>query len=155
MDRNIEELRIARLKSKFEIAKSYGSDQLTVPMPDLDALIAQLEAVQKELIDWRAIGEAAAQDDADWHKLADRDTDLICEMVNVLIATGERAKKAEAELSAANEKLSEPVVLPRMHVGFDGASTNAGDSVRNKAINDCAEAIRTAGFTVEGNADAE
>lgn len=45
---NIEELnnkaRIERLKSKFEIAKSYGSDQLTVPMPDLEALIAQLEA---------------------------------------------------------------------------------------------------------------
>lgn len=48
---NIEELtskaRIERLKSKFEIAKSYGSDQLTVPMPDLEALIAQLEAAQK------------------------------------------------------------------------------------------------------------
>ncbi len=132
MDRNIEELRIARLKSKFEIAKSYGSDQLTVPMPDLDALIAQLEAVQKELIDWRAIGEAAAQDDADWHKLAD--TDLICEMVNVLIATGERAKKAEAELSAANEKLSKPVVL-------------SSSTVMSRA---CAvRAIKAAGFTVE------
>ncbi|HHH0465933.1 TPA: hypothetical protein ACPZFL_003007 [Yersinia enterocolitica] len=49
---NIEELtskaRIERLKSKFEIAKSYSSDQLTVPMPDLEALIAQLEAAQKE-----------------------------------------------------------------------------------------------------------
>ncbi|HDL7750873.1 TPA: hypothetical protein PXP51_003272 [Yersinia enterocolitica] len=42
------EARIERLKSKFEIAKSYGSDQLTVPMPDLSALIAQLEAAQKE-----------------------------------------------------------------------------------------------------------
>ncbi|WP_404273954.1 hypothetical protein ACIOG3_05390 [Yersinia rochesterensis] len=50
---NLEELtgkaRIERLKSKFELAKSYGSDQLTVPMPDLEALIAQLEAAQKEL----------------------------------------------------------------------------------------------------------
>lgn len=50
---NIEELnnkaRIERLKSKFEIAKSYGSDQLTVPMPDLEALIAQLEAAQFEI----------------------------------------------------------------------------------------------------------
>lgn len=45
---NLEELtskaRIERIKSKFELAKSYGSDQLTVPMPDLEALIAQLEA---------------------------------------------------------------------------------------------------------------
>ncbi|MGF2255069.1 hypothetical protein ACE5I6_16445 [Yersinia ruckeri] len=43
-----------------------------------------------------------------------------------------------------------PVVLPLRHVGFDGVSTNAGDSVRNKAISDCAKAIRVAGFTVEG-----
>lgn len=67
-----------------------------------------------------------------------------------IITLIERIEKAEAALSAANEKLSKPVVLPRMHVGFDGVSTNAGDSVRNKAINDCAESIRTAGFTVEG-----
>lgn len=50
---DIEELtskaRILRLKSKFEIAKSYGSDQLTVPMPDLEALIAQLEAANEKL----------------------------------------------------------------------------------------------------------
>ncbi|CCV45144.1 hypothetical protein [Yersinia enterocolitica] len=53
MDKHIEELssksRIDRIKSKFELAKSYGFDQLTVPMPDLEALLAQLEAVQKEL----------------------------------------------------------------------------------------------------------
>ncbi|HGB1424765.1 TPA: hypothetical protein ACIU15_000041 [Yersinia enterocolitica] len=58
-----------------------------------------------------------------------------------------------AALDAANEKLSKPVVLPRMHVGFDGVSTNAGDSVRNKAISDCAEAIRTAGFTADEGKD--
>lgn len=50
---NLEELtskaRIERLKSKFEIAKSYGSDQLTVPMPDLSALIAQLEGANEKL----------------------------------------------------------------------------------------------------------
>ncbi|AYX13057.1 hypothetical protein EGX52_21085 [Yersinia pseudotuberculosis] len=67
-----------------------------------------------------------------------------------IITLIDRIEKAEAALSAANERLSKPVVLPRMHVGFDGVSTNAGDSVRNKAINDCAESIRTAGFTVEG-----
>ncbi|HDL6962281.1 TPA: hypothetical protein PXM28_001523 [Yersinia enterocolitica] len=67
--------------------------------------------------------------------------------IEQLIAQLEAARK---ELSAANEKLSKPILLPRMHVGFDGISTNAGDSVRNRAISDCAEAIRVAGFTVEG-----
>ncbi|WP_145587478.1 hypothetical protein [Yersinia rochesterensis] len=70
-----------------------------------------------------------------------------------IITLIDRIEKAEAELSAASEKLSKPVVLPRVHVGFDGVSTNAGDSVRNKAISDCAEAIRVAGFTVDEGQD--
>ncbi|MHA3612700.1 hypothetical protein [Yersinia enterocolitica] len=70
-----------------------------------------------------------------------------------IITLIDRIEKAEAALSAANENLSKPVVLPRMHVGFDGVSTNAGDSVRNKAISDCAEAIRTAGFAADEGKD--
>ncbi|ELZ0587292.1 hypothetical protein ABSL28_004469 [Yersinia enterocolitica] len=74
----------------------------------------------------------------------------ITRLMNSIADINTKLLAAEAALSAANEKVSKPVVLPRMHVGFDGVSTNAGDSVRNKAISDCAEAIRTAGFTVEG-----
>lgn len=54
---------------------------------------------------------------------------------------------------AAETRLLVPVKLPRMHVGFDGVSTNAGDSVRNKTICDCSEAIRLAGFTVDEGQD--
>ncbi|MDA5547677.1 ead/Ea22-like family protein [Yersinia massiliensis] len=81
---------------------------LANPAAILD-LIAQLEAAQKEIADWRSIAEAAAQDDADWHKLADKDGELICKMANAIIAAGERAKKAEAALSAANEKLNKVI----------------------------------------------
>ncbi|PNM17174.1 hypothetical protein A6J63_015610 [Yersinia enterocolitica] len=97
------EARIERLKSKFEIAKSYSSDQLTVPMPDLSALIAQLEAAQKEL-------------------------------------------------SAANEKLSKPVVLPmKYNPAFAGnKATRTNFMWHNDAISYCADAIKAAGFKVEG-----
>lgn len=105
----------------------------------IEQLIAQLEAAQKERDGLR---EKVNQSDTEWQKMADR-----------ILAVGKRAETAEAALSAANEKLSKPVVLPRMHVGFDGVSTNAGDSVRNKAISDCAEAIRTAGFTADEGKD--
>ncbi|ANI31925.1 hypothetical protein PL78_19120 [Yersinia entomophaga] len=120
MDRNIEELRIARLKSKFEIAKSYGSDQLTVPMPDLDALIAQLEAAQR---------------DRNLHY-------IVSEKFRIeLIAS-------EAALSAANEKLSKPVVLPKK---IYLKSSRCNVISWSKTF----DAIEAAGFTVEGNADAE
>lgn len=109
----------------------------------IEQLIAQLEAAQKERDEFRLAFQQNEQ--AKQELFAQKDL-LITANLNI----SRRAGKAEAELSAANEKLSKPVVLPRMHVGFDGVSTNAGDSVRNKAINDCAESIRTAGFTVEG-----
>ena len=98
---NIEELtskaRIELIKSMFEIAKSYSSDQLTVPMPDLEALIAQLEAAQKERDDLR---EKVNQADSEWHKMADR-----------ILSAGKRAETAEAALSAANERTLAPVIL--------------------------------------------
>lgn len=99
---NLEELnrkaRIERLKSKFEVAKSYGSDQLTVPMPDLDALIAQLEAAQKERDEFRLAFQQNEQ--AKQELFAQKDL-LITANLNI----SRRAEKAEAELSAANEKL--------------------------------------------------
>ncbi|HDL6770622.1 TPA: hypothetical protein PXJ84_000059 [Yersinia enterocolitica] len=54
-------------------------------------LIAQLEAAQKERDDLR---EKVNQADSEWHKMADR-----------ILSAGKRAEKAEAALSAANEKL--------------------------------------------------
>ncbi|HGH0375334.1 TPA: hypothetical protein ACJHE1_004426 [Yersinia enterocolitica] len=135
---NIEE-RIENLKANIALSELIGPDELKVSVSDLAALIAQLEAAQKERDGLR---EKVNQADTEWQKMADR-----------ILAVGKRAETAEAALSAANEKLSKPVVLPRMHVGFDGVSTNAGDSVRNKTISDCAEAIRLTGFTVDEGQD--
>ena len=57
-----------------------------------------------------------------------------------------RAEKAEAALSAANEKLSKPVVLPQ-GTGWASDPYNHG---RNDGIQDCKVALKEAGFTVEG-----
>ncbi|MDA5482157.1 hypothetical protein PGS49_16040 [Yersinia intermedia] len=90
-------------------------------------------AAEKELTEWRSVAEAAAQDDADWHKLADRNTDLICKMMNVLITTGERANKAEAALSAENQKLT--LSLPEnCHV--DKCRTFAWEAVKDAVGHD-------------------
>ncbi|EPC8046503.1 hypothetical protein ACR3GP_002900 [Yersinia enterocolitica] len=59
---------------------------------------------------------------------------------------------AEAALSAANEKLSKPVVLPiKYNPAVAGnKSTRANFIWHNDAISYCADAIKAAGFTVEG-----
>lgn len=64
----------------------------------------------------------------------------------------DRAQTAEAALSAANEKLSKPVVLPiKYNPAVAGnKSTRANFIWHNDAISYCADAIKAAGFTVEG-----
>lgn len=64
------------------------------------SLIAQLEAAQKERDGLR---EKVNQADTEWQKMADR-----------ILAVGKRAEKAEAELSAANERVLReyPATLP-------------------------------------------
>ncbi|HHH0504922.1 TPA: class I SAM-dependent methyltransferase [Yersinia enterocolitica] len=96
-------------------------------------LIAQLEAAQKERDEFRLAFQQNEQ--AKQELFAQKDL-LITANLNISC----RAEKAEAELSAANEKLSKPVVL-------------SSSTVMSRA---CAvRAIKSAGFTVEGNADAE
>ncbi|WP_145549639.1 hypothetical protein, partial [Yersinia intermedia] len=66
------------------------------------ALIAQLEAAQKERDDLR---EKVNQADSEWHKMADR-----------ILSAGKRAETAEAALSAANERLKVPAghcIMPK------------------------------------------
>lgn len=41
------------------------------------------------------------------------------------------------------------VELPKKHFGFDGVTTNVGDSVRNNAIDEVADILRAAGITVK------
>lgn len=63
-----------------------------------------------------------------------------------IITLIDRIEKAEAELSAANEKLNKSVVLPH-GTGWTSDAYNHG---RNDGINQCKIAIKVAGFTVEG-----
>lgn len=113
--------------------------------PSERALIAQLEAAQKEITDWRSVAEAAAQDDADWRKLADSKNEVI---VNLALAVGlliNRAEKAEAALSAANEKLSKPVVLPEVVV----VNISGKYPIEVMYASKVKTFIKAAGFTVE------
>ncbi|CNL00718.1 Uncharacterised protein [Yersinia frederiksenii] len=144
---NIEELtskaRIELIKSMFEIAKSYSSDQLTVPMPDLEALIAQLEAAQK--LNPLSVNvselEATYIGDIRLHMAAISNWKL-------------RAETAEAALSAANERLSKPVVLPprRSASSFVDEEFSNKDlaAIYNAARVEFSVKITNAGFTVEG-----
>ncbi|MFM1346603.1 hypothetical protein WFP14_08540 [Yersinia proxima] len=144
---NIEELR-EHCEEMIAISRMQYA---YIPASSIITLIDRIEKAEKESKQWYSVVEAAISDDAEWRKQSNTASEAIGYLTTGIVMLKERAEKAEAALSAANEKLSKPVVLPRMHVGFDGVSTNAGDSVRNKAISDCAETIRVAGFTVEGD----
>lgn len=167
---------VAEVTSKYGDPEAFGERELNVladiqKMPYrtkfysqeyVDALIAQLEAAQKlisedgklqyirrleaEITDWRSVAEAAAQDDVDWHKLTDSKNEVI---VNLAFGVGlliNRAEKAEAELSAANEKLSKPVKLPKTN-GY----WNAEEQAFERGIQLARQEIRIAGFRVEGD----
>ncbi|EKN5121427.1 hypothetical protein DYG59_21670 [Yersinia enterocolitica] len=115
------------------------------------SLIAQLEAAQKERDEFRLAFQQNEQ--AKQELFAQKDL-LITANLNI----SRRAEKAEAELSAANEKLSKPVVLPAGYSVRAGHPINEGE--RNVMIPkeggrwlsrfDVEHAIRVAGFTVEG-----
>ncbi|MGE4743504.1 hypothetical protein AB8904_21430 [Yersinia enterocolitica] len=114
------------------------------------SLIAQLEAAQKERDEFRLAFQQNEQ--AKQELFAQKDL-LITANLNI----SRRAEKAEAALSAANEKLSKPVVLLEKYVRnekgqyiLDGkCEPRIGFAVGWNA------AIRAAGGKVEGNADAE
>ncbi|WP_145518655.1 hypothetical protein [Yersinia mollaretii] len=160
---NIEELSkpVAEVNSKYGDPEAFGERELNVladiqKMPYrtkfysqeyVDALIAQLEAAQK--LNPLSVNvselEATYIGDIRLHMAAISDWKS-------------RAEKAEAELSAANEKLSKPVVLPSGYSVRAGHPINEGE--RNVMIPkegarwlsrfDVEHAIRVAGFTVEG-----
>ncbi|HHG9971491.1 TPA: hypothetical protein ACPZLC_004523 [Yersinia enterocolitica] len=80
---NIEQI-IVRLKTRVALAELIGPNEMIVSASDLSALIAQLEAAQKEI-----------------HDLKMKLSDAGC----LLVEWKHRVEKAEAALSAANEKL--------------------------------------------------
>ncbi|MDA5480838.1 hypothetical protein PGS49_09215 [Yersinia intermedia] len=117
----------------------------------IDFLIAQLEAAQKERDEMNGILNIERGGSA----FASKRTTHIDAMRDKWQA---RAKKAEAALSAASDKLSKPVVLPVGYAVRAGHPINEGE--RNVMIPkeggnwlsrfDVEHAIRVAGFTVEG-----
>ncbi|EPU0352436.1 hypothetical protein ACVT81_004320 [Yersinia enterocolitica] len=139
-----------------------------------NAQFKKRKAAEKELAEWRSVAEAAAQDDADWHKLTDSKNEVI---VNLALGVGlliDCAEKAEAELSAANEridelelqqikqndsnsvlsaaldaaneKLSKPVVLPEVVV----VNISGKYPIEVMYASKVKTFIKAAGFTVEG-----
>ncbi|MGM7870762.1 hypothetical protein ACS77Q_16210 [Yersinia enterocolitica] len=123
-----------------------------------EALIAQLEAAQKERDD--LLNQEFQQ------RLANAEHQLY--MKDLAIHNIKASRKAqfrkrlaaEAALSAANMKLSKPVVLP--DDGLEDCINMWPDNWRNDfdtgynfGIWRCEQNIKAAGFTVEGNADAE
>ncbi|ELI8163721.1 hypothetical protein AAEX67_004815, partial [Yersinia enterocolitica] len=91
-------------------------------------------------------------DDAEWRKQSNVASEAIGYLTTGIVMLKERAETAEAALSAANEKLSKPVVLPiKYNPAVAGnKSTRANFIWHNDAISYCADAIKAAGFTVEG-----
>ncbi|MGT3224364.1 hypothetical protein [Yersinia enterocolitica] len=108
------------------------------------SLIAQLEAAQKERDEFRLAFQQNEQ--AKQELFAQKDL-LITANLNI----SRRAEKAEAELSAANEKLSKPVVLPEVVV----VNISGKYPIEVMYASKVKTFIKAAGFTVEGNADAE
>lgn len=98
---NIEE-RIESLKANVELSKMVTLDELTVSVSDLDALIAQLEASQKELFDFHNQEFQQRLANAE-HQLYMKDLAIH----NIKASRKAQFRKrlaAEAALSAANEK---------------------------------------------------
>lgn len=136
------------------------------------ALIAQLEATQKETGVYSAISEDVGAivtllQGNEWAEHVAKTNvggafeQEITRLINSITDLRDRAQTAEAALSAANEKLSKPVVLPVGYAVRAGHPINEGE--RNVMIPkeggnwlsrlDVEHAIRVAGFTVEGNAE--
>ncbi|HDL7942570.1 TPA: hypothetical protein PXP85_004432 [Yersinia enterocolitica] len=112
----------------------YANDMLAFWNAARAGLIAQLEAAQKEISELR-------EEEQEWLSLADihehlnHQNNLNVEHRNKIHDLKEKLAKAEAALSAANEKLSKPVVL-------------SSSTVMSRAY--VVQAIKAAGFTVEG-----
>ncbi|EOI6872408.1 DUF551 domain-containing protein [Yersinia enterocolitica] len=101
---NIKEI-IVSLKTRVALAELIGPDEMIVSASDLSALIAQLEAAQKEISELR-------EEEQEWLSLADmhehlnHQNNLNVEHRNKIHDLKEKLLAAEAELSAANEKLA-------------------------------------------------
>ncbi|CNL93741.1 hypothetical protein [Yersinia aleksiciae] len=169
--------------NNIEMIKNLAARNKVINSADVLYLIAQLEAAQKEvhglkmklsdagclLVERKQRVEKAEKERDDLlnqefqQRLANAEHQLYMKDLAIhnikasRVAQFKKRLAAEAALSAANEKLSKPVVLPiKYNPAVAGnKSTRANFIWHNDAISYCADAIKAAGFTVEGNADAE
>ncbi|HHH1927508.1 TPA: hypothetical protein ACPZT9_003800 [Yersinia enterocolitica] len=113
------------------------------------SLIAQLEAAQKELFDFHNQEFQQRLANAE-HQLYMKDLAIH----NIKASRKAQFRKrlaAEAELSAANEKLSKPVVLPDYRCSPDMHTKQYYETIGfNLGLDACKAAIKAAGFTAEG-----
>ncbi|WP_145514730.1 hypothetical protein [Yersinia massiliensis] len=171
-----------------------------IPASSIITLIDRIEKAEKESKQWYSVVEAAISDDAEWRKQSNTASEAIGYLTTGIVMLKERAEKAEAALSAANEKLQVPAgycIMPESLTAENGAKGAlsgefftethitceecGGDCDEDDPCKHCndlgvqtvrtaigwstikdiykmavsATAIRQAGFTVEGNADAE
>ncbi|EPL3172239.1 hypothetical protein NOY08_002534 [Serratia marcescens] len=120
--------RIAYLASKVALAKSYDSPVLTVPIPDLEILLAELEAKDKRIAELEAIRADASQ------VFKEIGNELGCNPDNESIMMA---------IDKLKERLATPVRLPGFYKDADG----------NVWLNpvQVVKEIRRSGFTVEGD----
>ncbi|CQE04500.1 Uncharacterised protein [Yersinia intermedia] len=136
---NIEELNIEYLKiNARSVANGVAAISSKWAGETMLALIAQLEAAQQELIKPLPIGELV-------HRLEGQTYEKWLSESDVK-GLWDRAEKAEAALSSANEKLSKPVVLPELVV----VNISGKYPIEVMYASKVKTSIKEAGFTVEG-----
>ncbi|CQJ32887.1 hypothetical protein AB1E84_001137 [Yersinia enterocolitica] len=159
---NIKEI-IVSLKTRVALAELIGPDEMIVSASDLSALIAQLEAAHKriaeldnsesQLINKRDHAEstinsmfvAVMSEKPEWSNMY-QFIDAVDEVEDFVSILKQRAESAEAALSAANEKLSKPVVLPEVVV----VNISGKYPIEVMYASKVKTFIKAAGFTVEG-----
>ncbi|CNH34265.1 phage-like protein [Yersinia pekkanenii] len=139
---NIEELR-EHCKEMMAVSRMQYA---YIPASSIITLIDRIEKAEKESKQWYSVVEAAISDDAEWRKQSNTASEAIGYLTTGIVMLKERAEKAEAALSAANEKLSKPVKLPKTNGYWD-----AEEQAFERGIQLARQEIRIAGFRVEGD----
>ncbi|EPJ1408970.1 TPA: hypothetical protein ACVNUV_004387 [Yersinia enterocolitica] len=136
---HIHAMTAENLHSKSDIAVELAWRDLRI-----EQLIAQLEAAQKELFDFHNQEFQQRLANAE-HQLYMKDL-AIHNIKASRVAQFRKRLAAEAALSAANEKLSKPVMLPELVV----VNISGKYPIEVMYASKVKTSIKAAGFTVEG-----
>lgn len=133
--------RIAYLASKVALAKSYDSPVLTVQIPDLEILLAEMEAKDKRISELELDELAMRASSRAVHEAQENHINQQQDRIDSLEKTNAGLGRG---LAAAEQKLATPVRLPTEH------------ELHQVACSECAgnclelveSTVRAAGFTV-------